>query len=98
MVRLLSGCVDDFEIEMHRQGSSRHGVIFINGFLSQGNTCNQDWSEHLASAGYGHDSWYRVHWESSQSSELINPLTGTTAAGPALHWYTALRKAEIHSR
>jgi pimeloyl-ACP methyl ester carboxylesterase len=129
LVRLLSGCVDGFKIDLHRRdNNSRHGVIFINGFLSQGNTCNQDWSEHLGNAGYGHDSWYRVHWESSQLDELIssvqkksakniNPfdihqgrinhgsiitMLGGAIGGiveeSALHWYTALLKAEITGR
>ena len=70
--------VESFSIETVREGSTRHAVVFVNGFLSKSNEVNEDWAKHLHHGGYGQDFWYRLHWDTSDWTELV---TAAAASG-----------------
>lgn len=62
------GEVDHFDIRKLKSGT-KHGVIFVNGFLSQANHDTSDWTTHLEEHFKRH-SWYHVDWEAENLRKL----------------------------
>lgn len=76
------GQVDHFDIRKLREGS-KHAVVVVNGFLSQGSD-TADWTEHLQKH-FPKASWYHTDWESKTLHKLgLLAATSPKAAGLAM--------------
>lgn len=51
------------------QSENRHGVIFVNGFLSQHNRQTSDWTDHLQTY-FPNSNWYHLDWEAHNLEKL----------------------------
>ncbi len=65
------GEVDHFDIRQLKLGSkgNKHAIIFVNGFMSQGNSETSDWTEHLQTH-FPENPWYHTDWESKNLHKL----------------------------
>jgi len=64
------GEIDGFDIFKRNDGSGTQ-VIFVNGFLSQGESLVQDWKPTLRKQ-FPNNKWYEVAWESKNLQDLGN--------------------------
>lgn len=105
--------LDHFTIRKVREGS-KHAVIFVNGFCSQGEMDISDWTDSTQSY-FGKSTWYHLHWDATRTprralqgslllptifSTLPNP-TGTLAdsvLNAVTAWHASMRNAEIAGR
>lgn len=77
------GKIDHFDIRKIRTGN-RHAVIFVNGFLSQGEHDVEEWTTHLDSH-FPRNAWYHMDWEASALHDLGNKLAASPSiAGAAM--------------
>lgn len=60
--------IDHFNIRRVKSGDD-HGVIFINGFLSQLDSDTEVWEKQFAQQ-FLHRSWYHLDWEASSLKRL----------------------------
>jgi len=73
--RLLSPIDDDFFALDHFairkvQEGSKHAVIFVNGFLSQGETDISDWTDSTRRY-FGKATWYHLHWDATRHPKRV---------------------------
>lgn len=60
--------IDGFDINLRRSGSGSQ-VIFVNGFLSQGESLLQHWRPTLK-GNFANNTWYELAWESKRLRDL----------------------------
>lgn len=75
--------VESFSIDTVQEGSTRHALVFVNGFLSKSNGTNEDWAKHLPHSDHGRDSWYRLNWDTSDWTELLSAAVAGMSFGSA---------------
>lgn len=82
------GDIEGFAIRRIRKGR-KHGVIVVNGFLSENETDTGDWEAALKKHFPG-DAWYHLDWEAKRLRDLgglfggsFNKLKGSAAIGTA---------------
>ena len=62
------GEVDHFDIRTLKNGN-KHAILFVNGFLSQGDNDTNEWEGHLKKH-FPRNSWYQLDWESKNLHKL----------------------------
>ncbi|MDN8617277.1 DUF726 domain-containing protein [Variovorax ginsengisoli] len=67
------GGIKHFDIRKINPGS-KHGVIFVNGFLTEMNQDVGDWMSQLRPAFAGH-TWYHLDWESGRAQSVGKHLS-----------------------
>ncbi len=75
------GDIDGFYIELIKKGTGKK-VIFIDGFLTQKNPNQLDWTRNLGTI-YPNNPWYYLRWESKTLYDLGSHLVGHGANASA---------------
>ncbi|MDQ0036698.1 hypothetical protein J2W30_004473 [Variovorax boronicumulans] len=69
------GEIEHFDIKKVHHGN-KHGVIFVNGFLTEKNLDVKDWFQQLSPV-FPKNTWYHMDWESKTLLKLGSYLAST---------------------
>jgi pimeloyl-ACP methyl ester carboxylesterase len=96
LVNKYANSINGFAIALRNKGvSSKPAVVFVNGFLSEGESLIRDWRPVLKKY-YADRNWYEVAWESKRLRSLGATVLGVGAT--KILEKTALKLAQVAAR